>query len=421
MLYKQGSNRRQKQPIKPRKRLANCAIIGLSSLIIAAALPSYAHAQEQYKLINGQWEKLATYPPNSPEGKLQTIRKKIAEEQYREAEDLAKSWIAQYPDSPMLVEAYLLSGDAKTGRKYYYEALYDYEKVIRDFPASEQFHTALEREYQIGRLYLKGIKRRLFSMPIIPADSEGEELLIRIQERAPGSALGEKASLFLADHLYDIGDMEDAAEAYDLFLTNYPFSSQREWAMLRLIHASLARFKGPQYDPSGLIEAQTRLEVFREEFPASAERIGANSLIVRIQESLALKHLSSAEWYITRGNEISAAYTLRRIIEDFPQTTAARQALKRLTKLNVPDKIKLQRVGQTLPEVEEIEQAPSLREPINRETKPNDVSERDTAIYEREQLERGQDPQTDETGDFTPTPDPEFRNSDTETEFLQEQ
>ena len=387
-------------------------ILVLFSLLLTPAL---THAQEEYELSGNQWQKLATFPPNSPEGKLQAIRKLIAEQKFREAQDKAKSWISQYPDNPNLVEAYLLRGDALTGREYYYEALYDYERVINDFPASEQFHTALEREFQIGKLFLKGIKRRLFSLPIIPADTEGEELLIRIQERAPGSSLGEQASLFLADYFYDIGDMKDAAEAYDLFLTNYPNSSQREWALLRLIHASLARFKGPQYDPAGLVEAQTRLLVFEEEYPASAERIGAKSLLVRINESLALKDLVAADWYARRHNNVSAAYIYRRIIDDYPLTTAAQLALDKLSKLDVPDKIKLQHVGQTLPEYQEIQQAPLEDDEINRElqserTPPSDKAERDEQIMQREFLERGQDPEADETGDFVPTPNPEFND-----------
>ncbi|WP_432797774.1 outer membrane protein assembly factor BamD [Poriferisphaera sp. WC338] len=336
------------------------ALFLLSSLLLFSQA---GWAQEEFELADDNWQRLTSYPANSPEGKLQAIRKLIAETKYNEAEEKAKSWIGQYPDHPMLVEAYLLSGDAKTGRKYYYKALYDYEKVISDYPASEQYHTALEREYQIGRLFLTGTKRRLFSLPIVPADGEGEELMIRIQERAPGSALAERASLFLADYFYDLGDMKDAAEAYDLFLTNYPESLQREWAMLRLIRASLARFKGPEYDPTGLVEAQTRLLIFEREFPASAERIGAKSLLTRISESLALKDIAAAEWYAVRGNNISAAVVYRRVVQDYPQTTAAQTALSRLASLDIPNKIKLEQIGTSKTEYIDIKQAQQLNRP----------------------------------------------------------
>ncbi|QQE10891.1 outer membrane protein assembly factor BamD [Planctomycetota bacterium] len=391
-----------------------CTSIAAAALSFSFTfLSSNAYAQESYELTGDTWSKLATYPPNSPEGKLQAIRKLIAEQKFREAQDKAKSWISQYPDNPMLVEAYLLRGDALTGRTYYYDALYDYEKVINDFPASEQFHVALEREFQIGRLFLSGVKRRLFSLPVIPADTEGEELLIRIQERAPGSSLGERASITLADYFYDIGDMKDAAEAYDLFIANYPDSTQREWALLRLIHASLARFKGPQYDPAGLIEAQTRLLVFQDEYPASAERIGAKSLLVRISESLALKDLAAADWYAIRENNISAAYMYRRIIDDYPLTTAAQQSLQKLSKLDVPDKIKLQHITRTLPDYQEIEQAPLLDDPFNQQleserTGPRNNAEEQQRIMQQEDLRRGKDPEATESGDPDLTPNPEF-------------
>lgn len=308
----------------------------IGALAVGAAWPGALLAQNEYRLTDdGQWRQLESYPPDSPRGRLQAIREALARDRPEHATDLADRWIDRYPNHPLRAMAYFLRGDAKTARRHYYDALFDYEYVIRTFPASPQFLAALEREYEIARLFTHGMNRRFLGLRILPAEGEGEELLIRIQERAPGSELGEKASLALSDYYFGKGKMELAAEAYDLFLENYPRSEHREWAMLRLIQASLARFKGPAFDPTGLIEAAQRLKMYREEFPAAAEKMGADALLVRIDESLALGELVTARWYQRRHEPVSAAYIYRRLVERYPHSAAARKAIDRLDAMDV--------------------------------------------------------------------------------------
>lgn len=315
-------------------RLADFKWAAVVMLCAIAGLP--ATAQDRYELQGGQWQKQPTYPADTPEGKIQIIRKNLAKGDAKQAESLAKRWIDQYPNHPLLVEARLLRGDARVARNKYYKSLYDYEYVIRTYPGSEQFHIALQREFEIANLFIKGMNRKFLGLRMLPADGEGEELLVRIQERAPGSELGEAASLTLADYYYEQRNMTSAADAYDLFLLNYPQSEQREWAMLRLIQANLARFKGPQFDPTGLIEAAQRLKAYRQAYPAAADRIGADALLVRIDESLATKHYLAAKWHRVRGEDVSAAYIYERIITDYPQTSAAELALQELRDLPEP-------------------------------------------------------------------------------------
>ena len=127
--------------------------------------------------------------------------------------------------------------------------------------------------------------------------------------------------------------MTSAAEAYDLFLTNYPESRYTERAILRQVFSSLATFKGPMFDPTGLIEASQRIKTFRNQFPAAAQRVGTRALLVRVEQSLGMKMLFTGQWYEKRNNPVSAVYLYRRVVRDFPRTAAAQSAIKRLAEL----------------------------------------------------------------------------------------
>lgn len=312
---------------------------GIPAVLAAALLCFFVTpslAQERYRLTDDEWKKLTQYDPATPEGQIQEIRRALAEGKGEKAENLCSRWIKRYPNHPLLVEAWLLRGDAKVMRGNEYKALREYEYVIREFPGSEQFTTALEREYEIAKLYTAGRRRKFLNMRIISADEEAQEIYIRIQERTPGSALGEDASMMLGDHLFARADMRNAAEAYDAFILNYPRSPRRERALLRVIQANLARFKGPEFDSTGLIEANERIKQYQKEYPAAAERIGSDALLVRIDESLALKTYYNANWYRGRGEKVSAVTMYRRVIKDHPQTAAAKIAMQRLSEMNQP-------------------------------------------------------------------------------------
>lgn len=297
----------------------------------------WAGAQERYRLTDKDtWQQQAPPDPASPEGKLAVARKALAEDKPKEALKLAKLWLKENPNHPLAVQAHLLKGDAKTARRDYYKALFDYEYVIRQYPAAEEFNVALEREYRIAQLFASGVNRRFLGMPILPATGEAEEIFIRIQERAPGSELGEEASLALADLYYKQDEMASAADGYDLFLVNYPHSRHRERAMLRLIQSNLNRFRGPEFDPTGLLNATATIKRYQQEFPAAAEKIDAQALLAKIDQSEARKLALQAAWYDRRGEPVSATYLRQRLVTEHPATPSAQAALTKLPAPAVP-------------------------------------------------------------------------------------
>ncbi|MBL8876435.1 MAG: outer membrane protein assembly factor BamD [Phycisphaerae bacterium] len=301
----------------------------LLPLFFAAVLLAFpAFAQNTLRLdAEGNWVPVETeIDPSSDEGVMNRARKQLAENRPRGALALLDSWIKRNAaqDKPETAEALLRRGDAKLALKDEYEALYDYERVIKEYPGTPQFVTALERELEIGLMYLNGLRKKSWGLRIDNASRIGEELLIRVQERAPGSQLAQRAAIELANYYYRIRDLRMAAEAYDIFLANFPTSEYRELAMERRVFANIGRYKGPRYDASGLIEAQYLVRDFAARYPKSAEQIGMNdALIARLDESAADQMFETGKWYFKRDDPISARYTLKRLLQKHPDTVAA--------------------------------------------------------------------------------------------------
>lgn len=306
---------------------------GVALAALACACPR-ASGQESYTLTpRGEWRQQAVAAADSAEGQLQAARRALAEGRAGRAKHMASRWLKAHRGHPLEVEAFLIRGDARAASGNHYKALFDYEYIARNFPASEHFFTALDREYHIAVLYSAGLKRRFMGMPILPASGEAEELFIRIQERAPGSDLGERASIALGDHYYRRRHWSNAGDAYELFLTNYRDSRFREHAMLRLIQANLAQYRGSRHDPTGLIQATQYLRRYQQEYPAAAAQLGADELLGDIRHAAADKLLYSAAWYDRRRESVSAAFLYRRLAQQYPDTPAAERAVRRLEEL----------------------------------------------------------------------------------------
>lgn len=312
----------------------NIVLTGLA-LTWMAALTGDALGQVTYELGNQGFEQVDQPDPATPAGKLQVARTALAEGNAKRAIKLLDNWIEFYPYDPLTPEALLLRGDAKVAQREFYKSLFDYEQLLRRFPASPQFQVALERELEVARAFIGGTRRKFLGMRILAAGGEGEELLIRIQERAPGSLIAETSGIELGDYYYSKGEMFLASEMYSIFAENYPNSQWSQRAMQRRVGAYLGLYKGPEFDATGLIEAERYIEDYRDAHPGEAERFGADEIKVRINDQLAQKDLAVARWYQQQGKLVSAQFMFKRVIADYPQTTAAIEARRLLEGVNV--------------------------------------------------------------------------------------
>jgi outer membrane protein assembly factor BamD (BamD/ComL family) len=275
-----------------------------------------------------QWKKVADVDPASEEAQILAARRALIAGEPKRAEKLANAFLERSPLSRYRADALLIRGDAKRGEDEY-EALFDYEEICRRYAGTAVFIPALERQYEIALDYANGLRRRFFgTVRIVDTTEDAQELLIRVQERLPGSELAERACMQLADFYFNRREMIMAAETYRIFMENFPRSAEVSKARLRLIYAYLAGFRGPEYDASGLLEARARLRTLQALQPGLAQQVGAESVIVRIEESEAAKFLATANWYLEVGDAISAELSLRRLIQRHPKSIAALEALR---------------------------------------------------------------------------------------------
>jgi len=302
------------------------------TIAICCSMAACAAAQQTEAVLDdsGDWVDVSEGPePGSDEATMREAARLIADNRPNKAKQILNRWIEENErsESAWLPHAYLLRGRARVASGNEYIALYDFERVVREFSGSEEFQPALVEEYKIATAYLRGLNRRFLGMRISPAESVGEELLIRTVERLPGSRLAEESLVELADYYFRELDLESASTVYAALLKNFPRSRYRQHAMSRRVWSNIAQFKGPRYDDSGLVEAKALIERYTSLYPADARAAAFDdSVVAWIEESQASKVLETARFYLRDGDPVSAKFTLQRLQRRHPNTVAAATA-----------------------------------------------------------------------------------------------
>lgn len=316
---------------------ASPSLIALLALASAGiTIVATAQSSEFRPSDSGQWaptRNLAT-EGDEDEQALALAARAFADDDAAGARDILTEWLDsnERTKKKQVPAALLLRGDASLALDRETAALEDYEKLIKRFPQTEQYVAALERELEVGVAYVHGKKRKFLGIRFEDAGDLGVEILIRVQERLPSSALAERAAIEMADYYFREREMSLAADSYDLYVLNFPNGPNRLKALERRIYASIARFQGPEHDASGLLDAREQIRGFAAQYPDEARRQGLDSaLVTRLDESAAAQRLNTAEWYMTTGDDAGCRLTLRRLLAKHPQTAAAEKARAILT------------------------------------------------------------------------------------------
>lgn len=288
---------------------------------------------------DGSWRQtdaatLTTQPTAEPG--LATARKLVDEGRYTAAFEATVRWLLSNRDSPNRDQGLLLAAETLRLSGDHVKAFYYADELLDTDPNSPLWFPALQMQFEIGEHFLSGWRRRFLGIPLEDWTSEGIEVMFRVQQRAPGSPLAERALLRTAEFYFDDQQYDLAADAYAVYAKRYPRSPEAVKARLREAYANYAQFTGPRFDPTPALNARQALSDLIVQYPQLATQQGLPQLVESIDVALARKMLYTADFYRRTRRPQSAAYLLRALVERFPSLPEARIASERLESLPEP-------------------------------------------------------------------------------------
>ncbi|OIO39738.1 MAG: hypothetical protein AUJ75_00960 [Candidatus Omnitrophica bacterium CG1_02_49_10] len=216
----------------------------------------------------------------------------------------------------------------KTGNPY--KAFQEYQKVVDIYPNSEYFDEVIKREYEIGDRMLTEDKRKIAGLALFSAADTAVEVFKKVAENAPYGAYGDKAQYKLAVAYTKMYEWEQARDAFEKVITDYPESDLADDAKLQLAVISFKASKNASYEKEATDEALNEYDEFLKKYPESSERDKAEGAIGELLEKKAESSYKSAQFYERIKKPRSAIIYYEDIANNYPSSQWADKARARL-------------------------------------------------------------------------------------------
>jgi outer membrane protein assembly factor BamD (BamD/ComL family) len=225
------------------------------------------------------------------------------------------------PEFEAFIEAELLLAKGNFDK-----AVRSYDKFLDEYPRSELYESALDRQFQVATAFLAGQKRQVLKVFSIRGYSEGVRIMEKIAARTGDAPIAKRAMNSIARSYEKRGKFIEAYESWSEISSRWPGGDTGREALLGMARSMHAAYKGPKYDASSLISARSYYQDFQMRYPEYAKEIGVKKILADIEEQMAYKQYTIGEYYKRTGSKLAANLYYQHVTEDWPGSTAAQFA-----------------------------------------------------------------------------------------------
>jgi outer membrane protein assembly factor BamD len=240
----------------------------------------------------------------------------------------------KYPNSIYAPEALYRAARLHLAAQSYNKAFEDFQQVLGRYPNSKRFNEIVGEQYRIASALLDGARGRML-YGLLPGFKQREksiEYFELILANAPYSDYAPLSLMNIARAHQKLGNTEDAIDALDRMINNYPQSLLAPDAYLKLAQTHATLVDGPYYDQANTKESITYFEDFMILFPSDGSIGAAEKGLDGMKKMLAESKMKIADfYYYKRSNYKAAKVFYNEAITAYPDSDVASRAKVRLT------------------------------------------------------------------------------------------
>jgi outer membrane protein assembly factor BamD (BamD/ComL family) len=219
------------------------------------------------------------------------------------------------------------------GQRKYTKASNAYDKFTEQFPQSVFYQSALERQYQIATAFLGGQKITAMKVIRIKAYDEGSEIMNKIADKAGNAPVAQNALKTLAQSEGKRGIYQEAYKTWADVSNRWPTGQVGKEALFGMARSLELSYNGPKFDSKVLESSRSYYAEYQQRYPPAAGEIGIAQTLDHIDEGLAEKELTVADYYARTGSYTAANLYYQRVINDWPNSDSAKSAEQKVAAL----------------------------------------------------------------------------------------
>ena len=306
-------------------RLTFIIIIFTLAIDIGTGYCYWVWTPETKKWINPKYA-----PKDTPKEQLLYAMDFFEAKDYKKALGEFRKIIKYYKRSEAASEAQYYIGRCYEEMDYPYQAFEAYQQVINDYPFTQRTEEIVSRQFEIGNKLYEGEKTRFFGMRFKAIPEQIIDVYKKVVSNAPYSQNAPIAQFRIGELYKKISFYQEAREAFQKIIDDYPDSSVAMEAKFQLALTASAASSGSAYDQSLAIQAQKEFDEFKRDHPDSELVASVEKEKSQIIEERAEHYLQNARFYERIGKYQSAAVYYNKILDEFPTALSAPAALERL-------------------------------------------------------------------------------------------
>lgn len=247
-----------------------------------------------------------------------------------------KSVYKKYPNSIFAPEAHYQRGLIYTDRHQFEKANKEFTTIIRRYPDYEKFNLVIGGIFAIGEQIGAGARPHYWGLiPGFRNYEMGSSILEGVIEKAPFSEFAPRALMHIAHIAEKRKSPEEAIDALDRLINNYPESPLAQDAYLKMGDTYSTIVQGEFYDQGATREAISYFEDFIALYPDAENIQEAEAGLAYMRDTLARSKLYLGEFYYKyRNNNRAALVFYNEAITIEPQSEAAQEAQAGINRIN---------------------------------------------------------------------------------------
>lgn len=261
---------------------------------------------------------------------ISQIKEQIDTGQVKAAQQSVAAFKEQFPEFSGPELDGFMSGEVLYAEGKWVKAVHKYDEFLDTWPESKLFESVLERQYSVAIGFLNGEKRRVMKILKLNGYDEAEKIMHRIAELTGDAPIAKRGLVAIAESLEERKKFLDAYEAWSDVATRWATGEMGQIALLGMARSLHSAYHGPDFDASSLASAQSYYENFRLRYPDAAVEYDIDGKIKMIDEQLAYKEFMTGEYYYQTSSMTAADLYYRRVIEKWPESSAAKMATGKL-------------------------------------------------------------------------------------------
>lgn len=245
----------------------------------------------------------------------------------------------KYPNSIYAPEALYRAARIRLARHQYFKAFDSFQTVVSRYPNAPHFNEIIGEQYRIATALVDGARNRYFGViPGFKNRTKGITYFEKIVETAPYSDYAPLALMNIAQGHQRLGEYDEAIDALDRMINNYPQSLLAPDAYYKLAHIHSQLVQGPYYDQASTRQAITYFEDFLILFPGDSNVPAVDKGLTEARNTFSESKIKIGDFYFyKRGNHKAARVFYNEAITAYPDSETAGVARARLAEIDAAE------------------------------------------------------------------------------------